>query len=73
MSVNELLEQIKALPARERRRLVEIVLEFEEESTSTAASSHWIQWPDVEARAKRIFGNKIIPNLVLMERRGSLF
>ena len=69
MSINELLEQIKALPARERRRLVEIILEFEEDSTSAAASSQRVQWPDVEARAKRIFGNKIIPNLVLMERR----
>ena len=31
MSIDELIEQIKALPARERRRLVEIILEFEED------------------------------------------
>ena len=27
--------------------------------------------PDVEARARRIFGNRIIPNLVLLEREES--
>ena len=71
MSTAELVEQVKALPARERRRLVEIILEFEDDSTSTRASSERVKWPDVEARAKRIFGNKILPNLVLLEREES--
>jgi hypothetical protein len=27
-----------------------------------------VKWPDVEARARRIFGDRKLPNLVLMER-----
>jgi hypothetical protein len=73
MTAAELLEQIKALPARERRKLLESILELEEDSTPSPASLQRVQWPDVEARAKRIFGNKIMPNLVLMERGESPF
>ncbi len=73
MSIDELIEEIKALPARERRRLVEIILALEEDSTSTPASSQRVRWPDVEARAKRIFGNKVLPNLVLLERELSSY
>lgn len=72
MSTGELVEQSKALPARERE-LVEMLLELEEDSTPPPASLQPVQWPDVEARAKRIFGNKIMPNLVLMERGESPF
>jgi hypothetical protein len=73
MSTGELVEQIKALSARERRRLVEMLLELEDDSTPPPASLQRVQWPDVEARAKRIFGNRIMPNLVLMERGESPF
>ena len=73
MSTAELAEQIKALSARERRKLLELILELEEDSTPAPTSLQQIQWPDVEARAKRIFGNKIMPNLVLMERGESPF
>jgi hypothetical protein len=27
-----------------------------------------VKWPDIEARAKRIFGNRMLPNLVLLDR-----
>ncbi len=68
MSTAELVEQVKALPTRERRRLVEIILQLEQDSTATPTSPRRIKWPDIEARAKRIFGNRTVPNLVLMER-----
>jgi hypothetical protein len=68
MSTAELVEQVKALPARERRRLVEIILRLEEDSTATPTSPRRFKWPDIEARAKRIFGNRTLPNLVLMGR-----
>jgi hypothetical protein len=68
MSTAELVEQVKALPTRERRRLIEIILQLEEDSTATSTSPRRIKWPDIEARAKRIFGNRTVPNLVLMER-----
>lgn len=71
MSTAELVEHVKALPARERRKLVDMLLEFEEHSTPASTSPRRIKWPDVEARAKRIFGDKIMPNLVLLEREES--
>ncbi len=71
MSTAELVEQVKALPARERRRFVEMILALEEDLTPSPAPSERVKWPDVEARAKRIFGNKIMPNLVLLEREES--
>jgi hypothetical protein len=73
MSTAEVVEQIKALPARERRRLIEMLLKLEEDSTTPPSSWQRVQWPDVETRAKRILGNKIMPNLVLMERGESPF
>jgi len=71
MSTAELVEQVKALPPRERRRFVEIILTLEEDLTPSAEPPERVKWPDVEARAKRIFGNKIMPNLVLLEREES--
>ena len=68
MSTAGLVEQVKALPARERWRLVEVILQLEEDSTATPTSQRRIKCSDIEARAKRIFGNRILPNLVLMER-----
>lgn len=72
MTAAELVEQIKDLSARERRRLVEMLLEREEDPKPSPALRR-AKWPDVEARAKRILGNKIMPNLVLMERGESAF
>ena len=71
MSTVELVEQVKALPARERRRFVAMILALEEDLTPSPAPPERVKWPDVEARAKRIFGNKIMPNLVLLEREES--
>ena len=71
MSTAELVEQVKALPPRERRRFVEIILTLEEDMTPSTEPPERVKWPDVEARAKRIFGNKIMPNLVLLEREES--
>jgi hypothetical protein len=70
MSTAELLEQVKAMPARERRKLVEIILSLEDD-TPRAASRQRVKWPDVKARARHVFGNKIMPNLVLLDREDS--
>ena len=69
MSTTELLEQVRALPARERQKFVVRVLALQERvpaAQSTPAKP--IRWPDVEARARRIFGKTKLPNLVLLER-----
>ena len=71
MSATELLEQVKALPATERSTLLEamIALELLESSVATPARpSERIVWPDIEARARRTFGDRVFPNPILLER-----
>jgi len=74
VGARELLEQVKALPPRERRKFVLAVLTLEEEAASHAKSkARRVKWADVEARAQRIFGERVLPNLVLLEREESAF
>lgn len=74
MSAVELLKQVKALPPRERQKFVWSVLTLEEETPSRAKGrKERVKWPDVEARAKRIFADRVLPNLVLLEREETAF
>jgi hypothetical protein len=69
MTVAQLLKRVKALPAQQRVRLVRELLALE--GTSGPRSSRRaarVTWPDVEARAKAIVGDRVLPNLVLLER-----
>ena len=74
MSAVELLKQVEALAPRERRRFVLAVLALEERMPSRSErTARRVKWPDVEARAKRIFGDRVLPNLVLAERERAAF
>ena len=74
MSAVELLKQVKAMPEGERQKFVLSVLMLEESGPARLAKpTRRVKWPDVEARAKRIFGDRILPNLVLLEREESAF
>jgi hypothetical protein len=74
MRVLELLKQVKALPSRERDKLFLAILALDEERPKQPkGKTQQVKWPDVEARAKRIFGNRVLPNLVLLEREESSF
>lgn len=71
MSLSELLKHVKALPARERERLLREILVLEERSPASRSSRESetrVTWPDVEVRARRIVGDRVLPNLVLLER-----
>ncbi len=69
MSATELMEQVRALPVRERQKFVFAVLALQESSPAKVLKApKRVSWPDVEARARRIFGRRVLPNLVLMER-----
>jgi hypothetical protein len=70
MSANELLERVKSLPARERRRFFEGVHQLEGAicPQPSVRSKHPIRWPDAAARRRKIFGDKVLPNLVLLSR-----
>jgi len=74
MSAVELLKQVKALPKHEREKFVLSVLTLEEETASRSnGRKKRVKWPDVEARARRIFGDRVFPNLVLLEREEAAF
>ena len=74
MSVVELLKHVRALPAREREKLFLAILALEEESpVQSKGKARRVKWPDVEARAKRIFGDRVLPNLILLEREEAFF
>jgi len=69
MSTSELLKEVKALPRRERQKVIKAILELEaNEQAHRPLKTKRVKWPDVEARAKRIFGNRVLPNLVLLDR-----
>ena len=71
MSLAQLLKHVKALPTRQRERLVREILALEAKRGARAPSRRTearVMWPDVEARAKRIVGDRVLPNLVLLER-----
>jgi mRNA-degrading endonuclease RelE of RelBE toxin-antitoxin system len=69
MSTSELVKQLKALPPRERQKVVRAILALEEsEPTRQPMKTKRVKWPDVEERARRIFGNRVLPNLVLLDR-----
>ena len=71
MSLTQLLKHVKALPTRQRARLVREILALEAKQGARPTSRRTetrVMWPDVEARAKRIVGDRVLPNLVLLER-----
>jgi hypothetical protein len=74
MSVVELLKQVQALPSRERQKFVLAVLTLEEDVPPRPPKiTRRVKWPNVEARAKRIFGDRVLPNLILLEREEAAF
>jgi hypothetical protein len=69
MSTGELLKHVKNLPDRERQKLITAILTLEENASGRQSiAAKRVKWPDVEARARRIFGDRVLPNLVLLER-----
>ena len=70
MSANKVLRQVKALPPGERRKFFEGVYKLEATLERPAATrrNRRIHWPDAAARRRRIFGNRVLPNLVLLTR-----
>jgi hypothetical protein len=74
MSTSELLKQVKALPDDEREKFFLAVLNLDERPSSPSKRKFKrVKWPDVQARASRIFGKRVLPNLVLLEREEATF
>ena len=70
MTVAQLLKRVRALPTKQRDRLMREILALQRGPRQPPARRRRmrITWPDVEARARRITGDRVIPNLVLLER-----
>jgi len=70
MSASEILEKVKALPPRERRKFFARVHELEMaiQAPPNGKTKRHIRWPDAAARRRRIFGDKVLPNLALLAR-----
>jgi hypothetical protein len=63
MSANELIEQLKALSAREREAFVRLFQGLEAPALLAAGNGDGApgagSWPDFGARLKRIYGDKV--------------
>lgn len=74
MSATEILEQARTLPADELRKLAEDIQELKKTTLRRSTNSRTppmrkpLAWPDAEARRRRIFGDRVLPNLVLESR-----
>ncbi len=70
MSADEVLEQVKALPPRERRKFFECVHELETtiESQPNGQRKRRVRRPDAATLRHGIFGDKVLANLVLLAR-----
>jgi hypothetical protein len=69
VSAAQLLKEVRALPPNEREKFVLALLDCEETALSVPAGRRMrVKWPDVQARSRRIFGRRVFPNLVLLER-----
>jgi hypothetical protein len=70
MSVAELLKHVESLSPNERKELVRSIQALDKPSTngSKLPGEQEVKWPDIEARAREVFGDRVLPNLVLQER-----
>lgn len=64
MSATELIEQLKALSAKEREAFARLFRELERPTSPSAVNGNSVSssgnWPDFGARLKRIYGNKVV-------------
>ncbi|HEY2082809.1 MAG TPA: hypothetical protein VGI88_08485, partial [Verrucomicrobiae bacterium] len=64
MSATELIQQLKALSAKEREAFAHLFRELEKPAVHTAGNgnspSGTGNWPDFGTRLKRIYGNKVV-------------
>jgi len=69
VSAVDLLKEVQALTPDQREKLVFALLDCEVRAPSAPrGKKRRVKWPDVQARAGRIFGKRVFPNLVLLER-----
>ena len=77
MSTVQLISELKALPARERARVIRAVLPAAKLASRPAgvrkAPMVRVTWPDLADLKRRVYGDRLLPNLVLLEREGARY
>jgi len=66
---------VRSLPLRERRKFFVGIHELEEGLALRHAPLRKkpVGWPDAAARRRKIFGDRVLPNLVLLARKEERF
>ena len=67
VSATELLEQLKVLPPEQQAAFAQQFEQWQAHNGDAGPHSK-VQWPDPRPRHQRIFGEKVIPNMVLVGR-----
>jgi hypothetical protein len=72
MSTTQLIAELKALPARERARVIRAVMPALKPAGPVAitrrAPKGRVMWPDLAGLKRKVYGDRQLPNLVLLER-----
>lgn len=80
MSARDLLRKFKSLPEHEQQEFASEFRDWEKQSRARVEKAQKatgtetpVQWPDVSERQKKIFGDRVLPNLVLQAREEERF
>ena len=72
MSTMQLISELKALPAVERARVIRAVMPAAKAAARPASKGRTpkgkVTWPDLADLKRRVYGDRLLPNLVLLER-----
>jgi hypothetical protein len=68
MSAAEIIEQARRLGREDRERLIESLLELDSTEQVSVPAESKVDWSGTIERAKRIVGDRVLPNMVLEER-----
>ena len=72
MSTIQLISELKALPARERARVIRAAMPATNPAGRATGKRQKPQarvtWPDLTELKRKVYGNRRLPNLVLLER-----
>lgn len=68
----QLITELKALPADERARVIRAVMPAAKPAARPVGKGRTpkgkVTWPDLADLKRRVYGDRVLPNLVLLER-----
>jgi hypothetical protein len=73
MSARDLLREFKAMRTNEQKKFLREARASGRRVGRARVAPRTAAWPDVQARAMRITGGRILPNLILVERENAAF